>query len=286
LYFLFDRENWKKIKYLVIFFIIGFIGFFITIGPGYSIKLISNIFLFEKVQPYLSVYLTLPITFLILTAIGFYSILIREKKARKFIIPIFSFLAINAFSYWYFKGTLLAYRRLFVYLYSMIPFFVGYSVWFVSSKIEDLPKIKKVLPFVKNYHIVLIILLVLLIPQAITLNIKVREKSVQWVTKEEQELFKQFGQNYPSAYLVADPLESFAFPYYNIKPVVLSPAHGANATYYYDTAQCFSTRDIKCFEDFFNRTEFQYLYTSTFVNSTRFEPFLTYENNIIYKFKG
>jgi hypothetical protein len=285
LYFLFDKEMRKKIKYLAVFVVIGFIEFLIAIGPSYSMRLLLDLFLFEKSQPYISVYLTLPVAFIVLMGSGLYFILAHEKKASKFIIPIFSFLVINAFSYWWFKGTLLAYRRLFVFLYSMLPFFVGYSVWFISSEIERLPKIKKKLYFAKKYHVVLIILLTILVPQTVILNLKVKETSIQWVTKEEHEMFKVFGQNYPDNYLVADHLGSFAFPYYNIKPVVLSPGHAVNSTYFDQTAPCFFGQDIKCFESFFNRTNFEYLYVSFPINSTQFEPFLTYKNNIIYKFK-
>jgi len=278
LYFIFNKENWKKLKYLLTVFGIGFFMFILMNGFEYTIKLIPSLFLFEKIQPHFSIYLTLPIIFLVFLSAGIYLILVCEKRVSKFLIPLFAFLAVNAFAYWYFQGILLVYRRLYVFLYSMLPFFIGYSVWFISFRIESL------LGNLKKYYPVLIIIFVLLIPQAVMLNIRVYERSYQYVTSTEHELFKEFGEEYPENYLVADHLESFALPYYNIKPVVLSPMHGANTTYYAETFECFANRNITCFEEFFNTTSFEYLYTSTYVNSTHFEPFLKHEDKIIYKF--
>lgn len=281
LYFIFNRENRRKLKYLLIVLGIGFLGFILTRGLEYTMNLIPMLFVFEKSKPYFSVYLTLSISFIVLTAIGIYLILSRERQARTFLIPLFAFLAINALTYWHFQGIFLVYRRLYVFLYSLLPFFVGYSVWFICSRIEN---IGNRFSFVKKYHLILLIFFLILIPVAIQLNIKEYQRSYQYVSKTEHELFRQFGENYPNNYLVADHLESFALPYYSIKPVVLSPMHGVNTTYFRETISCFTKRDIKCFEDFFNRTEFKYLYTSTYVNSTKFEPFLNYKDRIIYKF--
>lgn len=285
LYFLFNKRYWNKIKYLFLFGITALVLFSFTVGYELFYSIIKGLFIFQKAEPYISIYLTMPALFLVSLALGFYLILSKEKKAATFLIPLFTFLAINAFIYWRWQGFFLVYRRLFTFTFMMTSFFVGYTVYYLSNKLEDLTRFSNIFQFIKKYHLALILFLIILVPQAVSLNIKSYGISIQYVSQAESQLFQKFGEIHPQEYLVAGHLESFALPYYNIKPVVLSPAHGVNTTYFPETMPCFITQDIRCFENFFNETNFEYLYTSTLVNSSFFEEDVKYGDRVIYKYK-
>ncbi len=275
LYMILNKRNWKKLKYLLIVAITSLIIFLVSGRAKLFYSIINNFFIFQKSRPYISVYLTLPIIFIALLALGFYSILLKEKKASKFLIPLFSVMAINAFIYWKWQGFFLVYRRLFTFTFMLMPFFVGYAVYTISTK-----KIK----FIKNQNIILIILLLLLVPFAIKANAKSNKYNYIYVDMDEAVLFSEFGKLHPNSYLGTDHLEAFAMPYYNIKPIQLSPAHGVNTTYFGYLAPCYLNRIPECFGDFFYATNFTYLYPGKKINTTYFNPILKYKNREIYKF--
>ena len=184
-------------------------------------------------------------------------------------------MAINAFIYWKWQGFFLVYRRLFTFTFMLMPFFVGYAVYTLSTK-----KIK----FVKNQNLILIILLLLLVPFAIKANARSNKYNYIYVGMDEAVLFSEFGKLYPNSYLGTDHLEAFAMPYYNIKPIQLSPAHGVNTTYFNYLAPCYLNEIPECFGDFFYAINFTYLYPGKKINTTYFNPILKYKNKEIYKF--
>jgi hypothetical protein len=287
LYFIFNRQYWLKIKYLFLIIFTAIIFFSLTIGYRPLFSLIVNFFAFEKQPPYISVYLTLPVLFLVLQAIGFYLILIREKKAAHFLIPLFSVLAINAFLYWNWKGFFLVYRRLFTFSFMVASFFVGYAVYTISETITNLlTRTSPKWQFLKKNNLLLITLLFILVPPTIHLNLKAHKYSEIYVDNEEHILLTRFGQLHPESYITTNHLQAYALPYYNLKPVQLSPMHISNISYFHNVSPCFYNRDIKCLESFFNRTNFKYLYTQTLVNSTYFKPAFNYSNHVIYEFVG
>lgn len=283
LFFIFNKKYWLRVKYLLLIILAAIIIFsFISGGPGHLYQILAGSFAFEKAEPFISFQLLFPAVFLLFLAFGFYFIIVEEKRASSFLTPLFCFMAINAFLYWYWEGFFLVYRRLFTFLFMMSVFFVGYGVFKVSNGIERV--IGRSLPWFKKQNIALIIILALLIPFAVKANISSHRSDVTLVTNDESILFSSFGKLFTNAYVATDHLQAFALPYYNLRPVQLSPAHGTDILYYEELHPCYENNDAACFESFFLKNNFTYLYTRAPLNSSYFKPFFRYKNSIIYLF--
>jgi hypothetical protein len=270
--------NRRRLLYLLPFAIIATIIILISPGPEYLINVLAGLFTFSKQRPYLVVKWILPWYFLTFLAIGIFATILKERKAAKFLIPIFSFMAINAFLYWYWQGFLLVYRRLFTYLFLMSVPLIGYGVYALAERIESFWK-----PL-KKYHIVLIIALLLLIPLAIQTNLEARERNLIHVTEAEHLLLTEFAQTYPGTSLIADHLESIALPYYNIPPVQLSPGHGLNTLDYGRIAPCYYVAEPDCFAQYMAQNNISFVYPHANWHVTYFQPIINESNLLIYQF--
>ena len=284
LFFIFNKSYWPMIKYLLLLILAAILIFVLISGSfSYLSSIALNLFAFDKASPYISFLGLYPAIFIIIMALGFYFMLINEKKASSFIIPLFLFLVINAFLYWNWKGFFLVYRRLFTFLFLMSTFFVGYGVFRISSGIERV--IGRSFPGFKKNNIALIIILALLVPFAVKANLDSHRSDVALITNDESMLFSNFGQLFPNAYVATDHLQAFALPYYNLKPVQLSPAHGTDILYYEELHPCYENRNATCFESFFSKSNFTYLHTRAPLNSSYFKPFFKYNKSTIYLFE-
>ncbi len=272
IYFLFCKELWSKLIWLFAAGIVAIIGFIFLRGLPYFLTLFSNFFMFSKAWPYFQYLDLLSTPFMVLLAIGFFLIMIKEKKAALFLIPIFSFMAIDLFLYWTWHGFFLVYRRLISFIFLLTPFFVGYGVYRITKL------------FKKLGPLVLLILLIILIPVAIKQNEHARRPYQLHITPEEHKLFTAFGEKYPQSFVLTDHLEAYALPYYNLKPISLSPAHGANSSYYHMVSYCFALESIACIADFLNSTNFEFFYSPTPLNVDYFTPVAGLGNLKIYKF--
>jgi hypothetical protein len=283
LFFIFNKSYWAKVKYLFLL-IVAAIAIFVIISGSFSslASIVLSFFAFDKASPYLSFFSLMPALFVLILALGFYFILVDEKKASSFLIPFFLFLVINAFLYWNWKGFFLVYRRLFTFLFLMSTFFVGYGVFRISHGIERV--IGRSFPGFKKNNIALIIILALLVPFAVKANLDSHRSDITLVTNDEGVLFASFGQLFPTAYVATDHLQSFALPYYNLRPVQLSPAHGTDILYYEELHPCYESHNATCFESFFSKNNFTYLHTRSSLNSSYFKPFFSFKSSTIYWF--
>jgi len=278
LYLVLNRENWKKLKYLLIIAITSLIIFFASGGAKLFYSMMQNLFVFEKSEPYISFRMSLGLIIIFLIGLGFYLILTREKKASSFLIPLFSLMALNAFIYWNWQGFFIVYRRLFPLTFMFSSFFVGYAVYSISIFIN------KILPKkIRKYNLALIILLIIFVPMAVNANIESRKNNNIHVTNDENILFSKFGEIYPGEYLATDHLEAFSLPYYNLKPVQLSPAHGTTQGYFNQLSPCYMNRIPECFAGFLYKYNFTYVYTGTKINTSYFKPVLKYNGKEIYE---
>ncbi len=270
LFFVFNRKAWKMLPFMAGVGVIAVLAFITIHGSDTLMSIASEVGMFDKAWPYFQYMNLLGFGFAILLAIGFYLIFVYEKKATSLLVPIFGFMAVDMFLYWVWRGFLLVYRRLITYIFLLTPFFVGYAVYRLTKKY--------------NQRVILFLALIILMPFAAVQNIRAREPYVVYLTKEESELFTEFGKAMPGAYLLTDHLQSYALPYYNLKPISLSPAHGANTTYYSQVGGCYLAGDLDCIGKFFNSTGFELLYTNTILHSTFMQPFYEFDNKTIYKF--
>lgn len=286
LYFLFNRKYWKKFWIFFVILILGIIFFVSTHGFGFFIQKILELTAFHKLWPYFKFDKMLTYTFIPFFALGIYFIISKEKKARRFLIPLIVFLALEMFLFWYWKGFAIRYRRIIYYIFMLLPFFVGYGVYNLSYYVDILISKFRKLKFIVNYKLILILILVILVPLAINLNINQRSFEYTFVNEEENVLLENFGNEYPNGYLAAGALQSYALPYYELKPVQISPGHIGKQLYYRQLFPCFYKRDVDCLIGFFREhPEFQYIYTRTKINSTYFEPLFVKEGLIIYEYK-
>jgi len=286
IYLIFNKKYWKKIPLFALLAIILFAALKFTKGVDVTektVNFVEYILTLSKQPPFISVYLTLSIIFLIFLAFGFLFVVLREKKARLFLVPIFFFLVFDLFMYWNYQGFFIVYRRLIYYLLLFIPFFVGYGVYSFSYLFTHLfsHTHKTFYNFIKNNSIILIFMLLLLVPAAVSIHIG-SHPTYTLVNQKEQELFTEFGKLHPGAYLATNHLQSFGLPYYDLKPVHI-PFKGG-WTHLPELAPCFAKRDIDCLIGFYNHTNYTYLYTQSLVNSTYFEPAFEYDGMVIYEF--
>ena len=280
LFFIFNRKYWSKISYLFLFIIVGIIIFSLISSYSALFSLITQFFTFQKSRPYIFFYFLFPSVLLIMLGIGYYLILIREKKAAKFLIPLFTALALNAFLYWRWQGFFLVYRRLFTFTFMMTAFFVGYAVYAIAEAINSVTKNREIRPL----HLPLIVLLIALVPMAIETNLSMRSKSIAYVDNAEHILLTEFGKEYPNTYLATNHLQAFALPYYNLKPIQLSPMHGINVMYFNQLSPCFRYMHPECFGDFFYSYNYSYLYPRMRLNVTYLDEFFEREGKVIYEF--
>ncbi|MGM5482290.1 MAG: hypothetical protein ACQESF_02400 [Nanobdellota archaeon] len=240
-----------------------------------SIKgMVGHYLINVKQPPYISFNLmytsfTLPFyyMFLVLFAIGLYLIIYREKKSSWFLISLFAFLAINAFLYEHFQGFLLVYRRLFGFLFLLIPIFVGYAVYFFYEKINSYLK--------SNPVFVMVIVLLLVLPWAVQLNSTTFKYPYEYINQDEHALFKEFGKNHSGQYLVASNLQYYALPFYNIEPVQGNVVAMGSKLHFDDLFPCYTKREVGCFEDFFEKNaEYKYLTTKFPLNSSSFSEYM------------
>jgi len=130
----------------------------------------------------------------------------------------------------------------------------------------------------------LVILLAILLPFAVSRNLNARTPYQVYILPEENALFTEFGHRFPGASVLTDHLEGFALPYYNLTPISLSPAHGANSSYFHQVGACYSLGNIECIAAFLNRTGFEFLYARTGLNRSYFKPVAGISNRVIYRF--
>ncbi|MFH1849764.1 MAG: hypothetical protein ABH879_06275 [archaeon] len=295
LFFAFNRRFWRKLVYLGL--IIGVLAFLLHqtrfLFSMLSISFIRSFFFIAKERPYQSFFLFVTFLFVILYSIGFFVIAIKERRARRFLIPILGFLSIDIFLYWRDLGMLLPYRRLFYYIIVFTPFFVGYGVYVISDLLTTLLRTgeRKRLSKLRFYYFIscsklmLIILLLLLVPMAVYFNQK-SHPSLIYVTNAEHRLLSGFGKMHPQEFLATNHLQAYALPVYDLRPVQLSPMHVTNISHYPELSPCFYSRDIGCMTRFFNESDgkYRYLYTQTLVNSTHFVPAFNCSGLVIYEF--
>jgi hypothetical protein len=258
-FFGFDRPNWRLLPLLAGLGLLAGLIFILVKGWALLELYLSNLFTFGKAWPYFQYINMLGPLFLVLLALGFYMANVKEPKARRFLIPLFSLLALNMLSYWVWRGFFLVYRRLISFMFLLTPFFVGYAVVSISGV------------FKRYRGLALACLLLLLVPLASMANLASRTPYILYITAEEHELFTGFGTLHPGAHILTDHLEGYAMPFYNLRPISLSPAHGANTTYYHQVGKCYLAGSLDCISQFFTDKGFLYLYTGRPINDSRFE---------------
>lgn len=270
LYFLFNREYWDKLKYFVLLVLIALVGIMATKTSFFLI--LKNFFMFSKSEPYYYFFHMYGWIFFILLILGFLLILIKEEKARKFLIPIFVFLALDICMYWYWQGVLLVYRKLLFYLTLLVPFFVGYSVYFISINLENiLVKVKKLL-FIRKFHIILVILLILLVPYAISLNNKQFNKNHEVYVRDGMvPLLEKFSLDYSGEFLVTNELMSYSLAYYNLKPVQLTVMHGFDTLHLSELNPIYWKYDQEALNSFMLENNYTYLFHSQGFNESLFK---------------
>lgn len=284
LFFIFNKAYWHSIKYLLIL-ILAAIVIFVAISGSFSylLSIILSFFSFDKASPFINFQALYPPAFLLFLALGFYFIIVNEKEASKFLIPLFAFLAINAFLYWNWKGFFLVYRRLFTFLFLMSVFFVGYGVFCISNNIERI--IGRGIVMIRKSNIIPILAIIILVPFAIKANLEAHSTDITLVTNDENILFRDFGNRNPNASIATDHLQAFSLPYYNLRPVQLSPAHGTDILHYEELHLCYENRNITCFENFFQAHNVTYLYIRIPISSDYFKPYFKYNESVIYRFQ-
>jgi hypothetical protein len=276
LFLIFNKKYWSKIKYFSILGIIAVITSFATFGINTIIYYLKSFFTSVKIEPYIDFFRTIPLIFFILFIIGYYLILEKEKKASKFLIPLMSILIINFLLYSIWKGVLLVYRRSLALMFLMTPFFIGYAIYKFSEFLGKKFKVK--------VSTLIIIFIVILLPLAIKTNYESHKSSDIYVSNAEHNLFTEFGRQYPGSHLATDHLQAFALPYYNLKPLQLSPAHGTSTLYYSELGKCFGKRSAQCLGYFFNKTNYSLVYVGDKMESLYFDPYFTSNNKTIYQF--
>lgn len=286
IYLLFNKKYWDKYWLMLVMGIIGLILLIITI-PLYIINQnLFNLILFSMIPPFFNFNKLLTYIFIPFFTLGIYFILKKENRARKLLIPLILILALEILSYSILgKGVLIRYRRVMYYIFLLTPLFVSYGLYSIIRQIEALLSKFKKLRFIKKFNIILIISILILLPISISVNLEQRKTDLVYVDEEEHAFLINFGKLYPNEYLTANHLQSYVLPYYNLKPVQISPGHIGKVLYFDEVGKCFVLRDINCIDKFFqNHSEFKYLYTQTFVNSTNFTIFYREEDLIIYKY--
>jgi len=283
LFFIFNKSYWRLVKYLLILILAAIIIFIAISGSfSYLLSISLSFFAFDKASPFINFQAMFPPIFLLFLALGFYFILVNEREASRFLIPLFAFLAINAFLYWNWMGFFLVYRRLFTFLFLMSVFFVGYGVFCISSN-ERI--IGRGIVKLRKSSIILILAIIILLPIAIKANLQAHISDVTLVNNNENILFRDFGNLNPNTSVATDHLQAFALPYYNLRPVQLSPAHGTDILYYEELHLCYESLNTTCFENFFKNHNVTYLYIRIPINSTYFKPYFKYNQSVIYRFQ-
>ncbi|MBI4232475.1 hypothetical protein HY605_04550 [Candidatus Peregrinibacteria bacterium] len=230
-------------KYLVLFLVIGITGFLLflttkdiilspeglldTLRWGFFVYF-KDFFKLPIERPFINYLWEIKSIFFFFFGSGLFFILLREKKARKILVPSFIFLAINLYLFWNYKtGYFLFYRRTIFYLFLLSPLFISYGVFaiadVVSSSLLLFTKNRLTL-LIRHTHLFLVVLLIILIPEAVSINLNAHP-SHTWVSKEEHLFFKDFGKQHPNSYILTDHLEAYALPYYDLKPIMTSPMH-------------------------------------------------------------
>lgn len=237
-------------KYLLLFLVIGVTGFLlflttkeIVLSPeGFLDTLRWGFFIYFKdffklpiEKPFINYLWEIKTMFFFFFGSGLFFILLHEKKARKILLPSFIFLTINMYLFWNYKfGYFLFYRRTIFYLFLLSPLFISYGVFAITTMVSRTLLLfakNRLTLLIHNANIFLVLLLLVLIPEAISINMNAHP-SHTWVTTEEGLFFKDFGKQHPNAYLLTDHLEAYALPYYNLRPMMTSPMHqGGNLNF-------------------------------------------------------
>ncbi|MBI5390624.1 hypothetical protein HZB02_03990 [Candidatus Woesearchaeota archaeon] len=219
-------------------------------------------------------------TFVVIALLGLIAMALLRNKVRWMFLPLLGFLIIDYVLFHltgYGYGIL--YRRLVFFIIMFLPFMVGRGVMLLQETAEHLFKRE----WIKTYQIVLFVLMIVLIPKALSINLSTMPSSV-WVTPQEHQLWSAFAVQHEGAELLTDHLEAYALPYYGLQPLQTSPMHLAGGyndflrfPYYYQN----ETQLIP----FFKQHPHAYLYYSTPFNSSAFEPVMNRSSLGIYRFK-
>jgi len=283
LYFLFSKEHRTKIPYILGLIILAILGFLLTRGAEQLIARLSSLVVFSKAAPYYFIQNMYGWVFFALIAIGLLLILIKEDKAKRFLTPIFIFMAFDMFLYWQASGFFIVYRRLLFFLTFLSPFFIGYSVYWIAEYTENILSKIKVLKWIKVVPVILIIFLIILVPYAISINNAQFARSYVYVNENENKLFATFGKEHPGEYLIAHGLMGYALPYYKLQPVSLAPMHGFNRLHYSELEKIYITGNLPKVKEFMQRYNYQYITVRTNLTDSDYKIAYEQGDSKIYK---
>jgi hypothetical protein len=289
-------ENKSFLPYAKKLFIIGAIsiaGFFAYVasspGPFLSellqkIVLFSNTHLIQGIQkPFINYVSSLGMPVFIIIGIGMFAFI--DKPKWKLVLVTFFLLVVSLFSFWNWGiSILIPYRRLVIYLFLFSPLFFSAGLILIYEYIHKLaseinsPLIRYIIPALY------IISLVIFVPMFYEMN-QNSHVSRHWVDQDEMILFKQFGENYTGEFLVGGHLESFAFPYFDIKPVILSEFHPGDHDLFNKYYSAYIRRDLENLRNLFiDNPQVKYIYFPSPVQSTYLKEAMSLGEKRIYYF--
>jgi len=305
-FFLFNRRHLRNMLYLFAAGSVVILVVLKTIKSVYLKGYFLKFLLFEsgKARPYFSYSQMILAPFLVLVLVGLFLMIESEKSARKYLVPPFLFLVIDLLLVWrYDAGFLLRYRRIIYYLFLLTPLFVSYGLYGACkeivalssrlfNKIHALKRLRLHIPPTVSCSVLILVSLFFLLPMAFNLNLDTH-LSRTWVDKGEHELFTQFGVDHPKAYVLAESLESFALPYYDLRPIQLSPGHSlfwlANREFNVIN-RAYWARDSKGLAGFFEnrrgKFDYKYIYYYKGFKSKEFKKVYSVRNYNIYEYIG
>ncbi|MCF7861681.1 hypothetical protein K9M79_05525 [Candidatus Woesearchaeota archaeon] len=291
-------ESRKIIPYLKKLIIIGLIslaGFFLyvaSIGDSFFSQLwlkfnfFFNNYLIQSIErPFINYVSTLGVPVFIVIGLGMFAFI--NKPKWKLVLFTFFILVLSLFSFWNWGFSIfIPYRRLVIYLFLFSPLFFSAGLVVIYEYISSL--VSEILPDNSNTKYVIptlyIISLLIFVPFFYGMNYN-SHASRHWVDQGEMVLFEEFGKKYPGESLVADHLESFAFPYFNITPVILSEYHPGDHKLFSQYYSAYVNRDLERLRNLFiENTDIKYIYFPGPVESQYLTEELRTGEKVIYRF--
>ncbi|MFH1721601.1 MAG: hypothetical protein ABH950_03240, partial [Candidatus Altiarchaeota archaeon] len=180
----------------------------------------------EKNKPYQDYFSLIGVIPAILNTLAVYFIVAKsEKRAYSFILPIFVFLIFEAISYWLFYGFFIRYRRVMYFLVLLTPLLSGYGAYCLIEKLSNMNNFLKTHLSKQIFTFLAISFLVVI---ATWTHLGTQDEIQVLVNPHEDKVFTILGKISPDSMVFAHHLESFSLPYYNLKPLQLSPRHAGN----------------------------------------------------------
>lgn len=197
-------------------------------------------------------------------------------------------LALDLYLFWSTEtGYILPYRRVLFALFLFMPLFVSYGLFKVVDLVSRtfLLITPNTLTRIIHYSRILFVpLLLILVPKAISINMNAHPSMI-WVGPEEHELFKTFGEQYPGSYVLTDHLEAFSLPYYNLKPIMISPFHVGDSSSFNTLFFPYINRDGDTIASVFAKnTSYNFVYYYDIFHASQFFPVAEYSNLYIYQY--